>query len=114
MHDLRTLIADAGGADPRLALASVRVLQDETEWLLVRAVRLARQDGYDWGRIGRLLGVTRQAARERFQRLAPRVGPFPPHMSGRTDWERHAARVAEAVADLRRRQDFDGDDPVFW
>lgn len=27
---------------------------------------MARRDGYDWGRIGRLLGVSRQAARQRW------------------------------------------------
>ncbi|MGB8861734.1 MAG: hypothetical protein WCC60_20940, partial [Ilumatobacteraceae bacterium] len=76
MHDLGQLLHDAGGANPRLALASVKALADETDWLLVRAVRLARAEGYDWGRIGRLLGVSRQAARQRFERLAPLVGPM--------------------------------------
>jgi hypothetical protein len=47
MYDLRQLVRDAGSANPRTALAAVRVLEDEAEWLLVRAVRLARADGYD-------------------------------------------------------------------
>lgn len=115
MHDLRTLIRDAGGSDPRLALASTRALQEEVEWLLVRAVRLARQDGFDWGRIGRLLGVSRQAARQRFQSLAPKVGgPLPPHLAGRTPWEAHVIRINESSADVRRRAEFEGDDPIFW
>ena len=115
MYSLDSLIRRAGGSDPRLALAAVRVLQREVEWLLVRAVRLARQEGYDWGRIGRLLGVSRQAARQRFERLAPTVGgPLPPHLRGRTVIERDAAELAETRADLARRRAFDGDDPVLW
>ena len=42
MHDVRQLLADAGGANPRLALASVKALADELDWLLVRAVQPAR------------------------------------------------------------------------
>ena len=114
MHDLGQLVRDAGGPDPRLALASVKALTDELDWLLVRAVRLARDDGYEWGRIGRLLGVSRQAASQRFERLAPKVGPTPPHTRGRTPWERHAVEVAESGADARRRREFDHGDPVFW
>lgn len=63
MREIRQMMADAQGKDPRLALAAVRELVDETDWLPVRAVRLARHDEYDWGRISRLLGVSRQAAR---------------------------------------------------
>ena len=46
--------------------------------LMVRAERLARAAGYDWGRIGRLLGRSRQSVRQRFEYLAPLVGPLPP------------------------------------
>ena len=58
MYPLRFLLHDAGGSNPRLALAAVRALADETEWLLVRAVRLARAEGCNWAQIGRLLGPT--------------------------------------------------------
>ena len=108
------MVADAGGSNPRLALASVKALENELDWLLVRAVRLARAEGYDWARIGRLLGMSRQSARERFDRLAPKYGPLPPHTRGRTPWERHATEVAESRADARRRSEFETDDPVFW
>ena len=40
-------------------------LRDEIDWLIERAVALARREGFDWGRISRLLGITRQWARER-------------------------------------------------
>lgn len=114
MRDVRQMIADAQGADPRLALASVKALADETDWLLIRAVRLARAQGYDWGRISRLLGVSRQAARQRFDRLAPTVGPTMPHTRGRTPWEQHATDLVESKVDLRRRREFESGDAVFW
>jgi hypothetical protein len=44
MPDVRQLLADAGGPNPRLALASVKALADELDWLLVRAVHLARAE----------------------------------------------------------------------
>jgi len=47
MRDLAQLLRDAGGSNPRLALAAVKALEAEHEWLLVRAVRLARAEGYD-------------------------------------------------------------------
>lgn len=114
MRDLAQLLRDAGGSNPRLALAAVKALEAEHEWLLVRAVRLARAEGYDWGRIGRLLGVTRQAARQRFERLAPLVGPTPPHTRGRTPWEAHAADVTASIDDVRRRREFESGDAAFW
>jgi hypothetical protein len=38
-------------------------------------VQMARTAGYDWGRIGRLLGVSRQSARSRFVGLMPSLPP---------------------------------------
>ncbi len=114
MYDLRQLVRDAGSANPRIALAAVRVLEDEVEWLLVRAVRLARTEGYDWGRIGRLLGRRRQTVRERFGRLAPGMSPLPPHLRERSDLERASAELRERLADQRRRREFESDDPVAW
>ena len=113
LDDLRQLIKDARGSNPRLALAAVRALEKEVEWLLVRGVRLARNNDYDWGRIGRLLGVSRQAARQRFDRLAPKTGPLPP-TRGLTPMELHVRAVAETAQKVRRQREFEDDDPVFW
>jgi len=113
MNDLRQLFSDARGSNPRLALAAVRALEQEVDWLLVRVVRLARDAGYDWGRIGRLLGVSRQATRQRFDRWMPKVGPLPPSR-GLTPMERHVRETAETTQDLRRRREFEGDDPMLW
>jgi len=73
----------------------------------------ARDNDYDWGRIGRLLNVSRQAARQRFNRLAPKMGPLPP-ARGLTPMERHGMEIAESTENLRRQRDFDGDDPMLW
>ena len=118
MYPLRFLLHDAGGSNPRRALAAVRALADETDWLLVRAVRLARAEGYNWAQIGRLLGVSRQSAKQRFERLDDLVGtvnPFTrPHQRGRTVWEQQEQDVCATIADLRRRREFDSGDAVFW
>ncbi|MDP2292570.1 MAG: hypothetical protein Q8M22_15370 [Actinomycetota bacterium] len=118
MYPLRQMMRDAAGTNPRMALAGVRALTKETDWLLVRAVRLARAEGYDWARIGRLLGVSRQAARKRFEHLDGAVGPVtpftPPHVRRSTPLERQAQSMAEAKANLRRRREFDAGDAVFW
>jgi hypothetical protein len=65
------------GDDPRLAVAAARQLREEVGWIEQRAVALARREGYDWARIGRLLGTSRQSARERFSRQLPRLRPSP-------------------------------------
>ena len=52
-------------ADLRAVAAAVRDVAD-AETQLADAVRLARQNGRSWGRIGLALGVTKQAARQRF------------------------------------------------
>lgn len=114
MDQLQRLLRDAQSANPRLALAAVRALEDEVEWLLVRAVRLARADGYDWGRIGRSLGRRRQSVRERFERLAPKVGPLPPHLRLLTDVERDLMEFQARLGDHRRRREFEDGDPVAW
>jgi hypothetical protein len=52
----------------RLAAGQQRV-QQQFEDQVVRLVAAARAEGRDWGQIGRALGVTRQAARQRFGML---------------------------------------------
>lgn len=41
-------------------------LRDEVEKLLVDAIATARQNDWSWGDIGLMLGVTRQAAQQRY------------------------------------------------
>jgi len=107
---------DPRSTDPRLALAGVKFMEDECQWLMVRAVRLARAAGYDWGRIGRLLGRSRQAVRERFDRLAPLVGPLPPSLVRAGIAAKEFNETYEMLADVHRqvRLEADGDDVVAW
>jgi hypothetical protein len=55
-NELIGMIDDALGDDPKRALIAARRLKDDVPWLTERSVALARREGYDWGRIGRLLG----------------------------------------------------------
>ena len=66
------MIDRALGDDPRVALIAARQLEEEAEWVTRRAVALARRDGWNWARIGRLLGMTRQGVRKRFPRYISR------------------------------------------
>ena len=77
------------------------------------AVAIARGEGYDWGRIGRLLGITRQGARKKFP-LAPPAPP--PHVVRNNRYLREQREGERMVARFRngtlvRPQD---DDPIFW
>ena len=60
-------------ADLRAVAAAVRAVAD-AEAQLATAVRSARNNGRSWARIGMALGVTKQAARQRFgaKTAAPR------------------------------------------
>ncbi len=46
-----------------------QLAQERWERQVVRVVAAARAEGRDWGQIGRALGVSRQAARQRFGML---------------------------------------------
>jgi hypothetical protein len=48
------------------ALPMLLAAQDETEQLMREAVARCRADGYSWADIGARLGITRQAAQQRF------------------------------------------------
>jgi hypothetical protein len=102
---------DARSSDPRLALAGVKFMEDECEWLMVRAVRLARAAGYDWGRIGRLLGRSRRSGAPALRALAPIVGPC--HRRARAQGHRHEFdELYQRFADARRRREFETDDDI--
>ena len=84
------------------------------------AVALARREGFDWGRIGRNLGITRQGARQRFPAAPPAL---PPHVVRRNRAERatkQANLMAERFLDDRlrgnpsRSRNGDDDDPIAW
>lgn len=85
----RLPVLDAVGQAQRLAAASERTLR--------RSVDRARADGSTWQQIGSALGISRQAAFQRFGSvLDPRSGlPQPPARSGVGD---DALRIVQAIA----------------
>lgn len=108
------MIDRALGDDPRQALMAARDLVAEVAWLQQRAVALARREGFDWGRIGRNLGLTRQGARKKFPAAPPRQ---PPHIIRQTAADRDRLRTERLISSLKngtvgRRDDLD--DPVAW
>ena len=69
---LHLIIDDMLGQDPRRALIAHRELKDEhLPWLEQRIVALAKRDGWSYGRMARLLGVSRQHLHRRFSTLRP-------------------------------------------
>jgi hypothetical protein len=110
--ELIGMIDDALGADPKRALIASHRLKAEVGWLTERSVALARREGYDWGRIGRLLGMTRQSARERFKSAPPRL---PPHIAERNRYlaeQREGERLLRQLGQ-RTRRDQGEEDVVF-
>lgn len=115
-QQLDRLLDDALGDDPRLAIASARQLRAECVWIEQRAVGLARRCGYDWGRIGRLLGISRQSARSRFARVLPTVPPSQ-RVAARSHLETDRERLVRAMNEIREQSYRDGltdDDTVAW
>ncbi|MBU6315814.1 MAG: hypothetical protein KGR47_04860 [Acidobacteria bacterium] len=106
------MVDDALGDDPKKALVAAVALQGEVKWLLQRAVARARAENWDWGRISRLLGVSRQAARQKFRVIVP-LGP--PHTRRISDIQRQmrdGMRLTNEIRDRARNRD--DDDPVAW
>jgi hypothetical protein len=107
------MIDDSLSDDPKRALVAAVALQGEVEWLLQRTVALARAEGYDWGRIGRLLGVSRQAARQRFRTIVPKAPPHTANLSFLERQMRDGERRVNEIRDRNRNGGYD-DDPVAW
>jgi hypothetical protein len=59
--------ASNGKVDPLKEIARLKRLEDETDELLVKAVRLARVHGLSWYKIGPALGISRQGAEKRYK-----------------------------------------------
>jgi hypothetical protein len=113
-NELVDMVDRALGNDPKAALIAARQLKNEVEWMTERSVALARREGYDWGRISRLLGITRQWARERFKAAPPRL---PPHVVAHNQYlaeQRQTERLLSQLDQPKPRQGDDGDDAVPW
>lgn len=114
--DLHRLLDRALDDDPRIALTASRELGVQIDgWVTDRAVLAARRTGRDWAKIGRLLGMSRQAARQRFGRLDGHrqdhgddrrpVAELPSPDRTPTDAERGNRQTLSYLANERRRRD---------
>jgi Clp amino terminal domain, pathogenicity island component len=74
-----------GSAIDHLQLAAVtaRELRDVGDQLLDRYVQAARADDHSWAEIGVALGVSKQAAQQRFPASSAEPPAWPPNFSGR-------------------------------
>ncbi|MFG3001757.1 hypothetical protein [Streptomyces sp. NPDC048340] len=73
-------LAESLDSDPEeylRLLAAARVGAEESSRLLREAVQGARSAGHSWDTVGGLLGVSRQAAQQRFSSKAPSATPEP-------------------------------------
>jgi hypothetical protein len=62
-------------SDPLSLVRAARGVQDQADDLLTTAVHQARESGCTWQEIGDVLGVTRQAAFQRYGKpIDPRTG----------------------------------------
>jgi hypothetical protein len=116
-NDLIRLIDEALSDDPRIALAASHALEGEVDWLVKRAVASARVRGYNWGAIGRLLGMTRQGARKRFPLEPPLAPPYRRRLNRSTTQERDFERTLNEMRARRagRMPDpVEDDDPIAW
>ncbi|PWJ55806.1 hypothetical protein SAMN06264364_102172 [Quadrisphaera granulorum] len=64
---LAALVSRAGDDDPLQALAALAAARRELETLEMLAVRRARVRSASWAAIAQAMGVTRQAAHQRFR-----------------------------------------------
>lgn len=75
VRDIQRIAAGIGFRHGILpAIVDLQVLREEVDSLEVKAVAMARASGRSWTEIGDALGVSRQAARERFSPVVGSAG----------------------------------------
>jgi hypothetical protein len=67
VDELKTLMAQAGGDEPLQALAALAAARRELERVEEIQVRRARLRSISWAAIAQSMGVSRQAAHQRFR-----------------------------------------------
>lgn len=65
---VRAYVRRVGGAQDIESLAGLADLQRDVNQAIADAAAQLHDAGHSWTEIGRVLGVTRQAARQRFER----------------------------------------------
>jgi hypothetical protein len=108
-EQLYELIDLALSQDGHSALDGVRHLRANLEWIERRAVQRARDEGMNWAEVGRLLGMSRQSASERFRALlaTPPFRALPEPASDPNDG------LARLIREYRGKPK-DDPDPVAW
>ncbi len=120
--ELRRRLDEALIGPPHEALIAVRVLiDDDLVWLQRHTVGRARRAGYTWAEIGRLLGRSRQATRERFSDLddswrapASDNGDLATRINRSQRRRLELALYRERYRDDLERWEASGDDVVPW
>ena len=114
--EIKRHVEQALGDDPRMAVVAVKLLTTEDlPWLEERAVRFARASGYSWGKLGRLLGRSRQAVYRRHIAIDGTPQPMPRRPM--RDGDRIMSHWYRALGDGRRWREFtelEPDDVVPW
>jgi hypothetical protein len=67
VDDLKTLVSQAGDDEPLRALAALAAARRELERIEELQVRRARVRAVSWAAIAQAMGVSRQAAHQRFR-----------------------------------------------
>ncbi|MFD5319354.1 hypothetical protein [Streptomyces sp. NPDC127098] len=94
------------GSDPSahlLMVAASRVAAEETSRLLRQSINGARAAGHSWEVVGRLLGISRQAAQQRFGTPAATPPPADPGAHRRVLSPLNAFNEMDALAESGRR-----------
>ncbi len=114
-RELHQLVDEMLGDDARRALLAYRrFTEDHLPWLERRVVLAARRRGDSWAVIGRLLGRSRQALQQRFDRQfrADELQPVARRLSAGEAQEQRVLRILrERDRDRAREAD---DDVVGW
>jgi hypothetical protein len=76
-------------------VAAAHVAAEEADRLLHESVTGARHAGHSWDAVGRVLGVSRQAAQQRFKTAAVQDGPSRRVLTGMTAFNEMAALERE-------------------
>jgi AraC-like DNA-binding protein len=105
LHEIVDRAVSQSGHD---ALGGVKQLREQFAWLERRAVQRARLDGLNWAEIGRVLGMSRQSASERFSALL-RTSPLEQMTTTRVNRDEAFLRLLN-----RKPTRPSDDDPVAW